>query len=313
MNHFLSSEIENTPPEEARFHVIPAPLEDSVSYGGGTARGPEAILKASDQLELWDGESVPAKAGIYTTAPVGGNSPSDFLDCLEQRVSRTLEMGKIPVVLGGEHTVTLGACRAVFKKWSGQVGLVQIDAHADLREAYEGNPLSHASVIRRIHEETSWPICQLGIRACCLEEAEYQRTQGIHCLSGENASLSGPVWSPGYMNLSSAESHGYSTGGNVARGGPVMEIVLPEEFPEHLYLTVDVDGLDSCIMPATGTPVPGGLQWYQTLSLISSLARQRRIIGFDVVELAPSHHLSFCDYTTAELIYRIMGFIERQG
>jgi agmatinase len=282
MSYFLSSEVENSLEDEALFHVIPAPLEDSVSYGKGTSLGPKAILVASQQLEVWDGESLPCDLGIHTTAAVKGRNTVEFLDNLQERVDRTLSFKKIPVVLGGEHTVSLGACRAVLERYGAHVGLVQIDAHADLRYSYENNQLSHASVIRRIHEESFWPIYQLGIRAICPEEVEYQKEQGIHCISGKEAAQ-----------------------------GPVMDITLPDEFPPLLYLTVDVDGLDSSIMPATGTPVPGGLQWYQTLSLIESVASQRQIIGFDLVELAPEKTMGYCDYTAAELCYRIMGIIQR--
>lgn len=282
MNHFLSSEIDNCPAEEALFHVIPAPLEQSVSYGSGTARGPEAILAASDQLETWDGQSEPCNSGIYTTRSAKGESAELFLNDLETLVDKSLQLGKVPVVLGGEHTVSLAAARAVFKRHGDRVGLVQIDAHADLRSAYEGNPLSHASVIRRIHELTGWQIYQMGIRALCREELDYQRSRNIHCLSGEAAAV-----------------------------GQVHELVLPDDFPELVYLTIDADGLDSSILPATGTPVPGGLLWYQTLSLLRSVAEQRRVIGFDFVELAPQPPLQFCDFSAAQLVYNVMGMIQR--
>ena len=125
--------------------------------------------------------------------------------------------------------MTLGAARGVYEKFGKSVGLVQIDAHADLRHNYEGNPYSHASVIRKVHELTGWEIYQVGIRALCEEELIYQKQQKIQCLTGREAAI---------RNIST--------------------LTLPESFPEHLYITIDVDGLDSSIMPATGTPVPGG-------------------------------------------------------
>jgi len=282
MNHFLSSEIENSAEEDALFHVIPAPLEQSVSYGAGTKEGPAAILAASDQLEIWDGESCPIEEGIYTGPVVHGDSTEAFLNNLQKQVARSLALDKIPVILGGEHTVTLAAARAVYQAYGDSVGMVQIDAHADLRYRYQDNPLSHASVMRRIHEETRWPLFQVGIRAWCPEEQIYQKEQGIYCISGKEA----------------AQRH-------------LHYLELPDEFPEYLYITIDIDGLDSSLIPATGTPVPGGLQWYQTLSILESLAQQREIIGFDLVELAPRPELSFCDYSAAELVYRTMGHIQR--
>jgi agmatinase len=282
MNHFLSSEMENTPAAEALFHVIPAAFEASVSYGGGTGRGPQAILEASDQLELWDGEGFPYKAGIHTRPVIEGNDAETVLAAIEKETSRTLDQEAIPVLLGGEHTVTLGAARAVYGKYGDRVGLVQIDAHADLRHNYEGNPYSHASVIRKIHELTDWSLYQVGIRALCDEELRYQKGKGIYCLSGREADRQ-----------------------------QTRSLTLPAEFPEYLYVTIDVDGLDSSLMPATGTPVPGGLGWYQTLDILASLAAQRKIIAFDCVELAPRDHLSFCDFTAAQLVYNVMGYVQR--
>jgi len=284
MKHFLASEMENTPAEEAFFHIIPAPLEQSVSYGGGTAKGPEAILEASDQLEIWDGESCPMELGIHTAAAVQQAPAAAFLEELQQKTASSLALDALPIILGGEHTVTLGAARAVYQAYGDRVGMVQIDAHADLRSRYQNNPLSHASVMRRVHEETGWPLYQVGIRAWCPEEAIYQKEQGIYCLSGEKAAT-----------------------------GQVVSLDLPAEFPEYLYLTIDIDGLDSSLIPATGTPVPGGLQWYQTLSIIKSLAEQRDIIAMDLVELAPREHLEFCNYSAAELLYKSMGFIQRSS
>ncbi len=282
MNHFLSSEIPNADPAEALFHVIPAPLEESVSYGGGTAEGPEAILEASDQLETWDGFSFPCREGIHTAGPLREDTAEGFTRAIEERVKTALELDKIPVVLGGEHTVTLGAARGVYKKFGKSVGLVQIDAHADLRHNYEGNPYSHASVIRKVHELTGWEIYQLGIRALCEEELVYQKEKKIHCLTGREAAA-----------------------------GNISALTLPDSFPEHLYITIDVDGLDSSIMPATGTPVPGGLGWYQTLGILESVIGQRKVIGFDCVELAPEEHLRFCNFSAAQLVYNVMGMIQR--
>ena len=282
MNHFLSSEIPNAKPEEALFHVIPAPLEASVSYGGGTEGGPKAILEASNQLETWDGFSSPCREGIYTAPSIWKGSAEGFIGAIEEQVVYSLELNKIPVVLGGEHTVTLGAARGIYEHYGNKAGLVQIDAHADLRHNYEGNPYSHASVIRKVHERTGWEIYQIGIRALCEEERTYQKEQHIHCLSGREAAA-----------------------------GNIHSLLLPDSFPEHLYITIDVDGLDSSVMPATGTPVPGGLGWYQTLDILESLIGQRKVIGFDCVELAPEEHLRFCNFTAAQLVYNVMGMIQR--
>ncbi len=284
MKHFLSSEMDNSPADKALFHIIPAPMEMSVSYGTGAAGGPEAIIEASDQLEEWDGASFPCREGIHTCGMIKEDEPADFIESIRKQTLKTLEAGAVPVLLGGEHTVTLGAAEAFYEKFGNRVGLVQIDAHADLRWNYQGNPYSHASVIRKIHEKTGWSVYQVGIRALCEEELAYQKEQGIYCLTGKEAAAKG-----------------------------VKELILPDDFPEFLYLTFDIDGLDSSQMPATGTPVPGGLDWYQSLSLIESLAEQRKIIGFDLVELAPSPAFEYCNFTAAQTVYNIMGIIQRQN
>ena len=283
MKHFLASEIENIPRDKARFHVIPAPMEMSVSYGTGTAEGPRALIEASDQLEEWDGTSFPCREGIHTCGYVSGKNASEFIDEIRRQTLLSLKEGGIPVLLGGEHTVTLGAAEAVFEQYGSRVGLVQIDAHADLRFNYQGNPFSHASVIRNIYEKTGWEIYQIGVRALCEEELRYREEQNIYCLAGREAVMNN-----------------------------IIRIDLPDDFPEYLYLTFDADGLDSSVMPATGTPVPGGLGWYQSLSMIESLASQRKIIGFDFVELAPTPALEYCNYTAAQTVYNIMGIIQRQ-
>ncbi len=282
MNHFLSSEIANYEKEKALFHVIPAPMEMSVSYGSGTAEGPRALLEASDQLEIWDGRSIPCDEGICTFPPVEAGDAPGFIAAIKNRAAESLALNGIPVLIGGEHSVTLGAAQAVFEKYGKNVGLIHIDAHADLRHNYEGNPYSHASVIRKVHELTGWPTVQIGIRAYCEEEHDYQIEQEIRCITGAEAARK-----------------------------DLQHLDLPAGFPEKIYLSFDADGLDSSIMPATGTPVPGGLGWYQTMNIIESVASRRSIIGFDFVELAPEPHLRFCDFTAAQAVYNIMGMIQR--
>ncbi|MDD6087730.1 MAG: agmatinase [Desulfovibrionaceae bacterium] len=280
-HRFLDSELPETPPDHALFTVIPAPMECTVSYGGGTAKGPDAILKASDQLELWDGHSIPAAAGILTadTVDVSG-SPEEAIEHIEAAVAAVQE--GIPVVLGGEHTVTLGALRALKKKY-GAFGIVQFDAHADLRSSYEGTPYSHACVMRRATEDLHLPLVQLGVRALCLEEVEARRTLGVTAHDAQDIVPCG-----------------------------LKTNLFPDNFPEKIYLTFDVDGLDPSIMPATGTPVPGGLGWYQTLDLLRQIAAFRTIIGFDVTEFAPIPALHAFDFTAARLVYAIMGLISEK-
>ncbi len=279
---FLASELAPGTPDSAFFHMLPVPLEASVSYGGGTAKGPCAILEASDQLELWDGESVPAELGIHTWPAVDCSGEiQTVLGRIESAVARILDYGGLPIILGGEHTVTYGALAALAEKY-GRFGVVQFDAHADLRDSYEGNRWSHACVMCRAVKELGLPLVQFGVRALCLEEVATRREHGVEFLDAATLAASS-----------------------------MPEELLPPDFPERIYLTFDVDGLDPSIMPATGTPVPGGLGWYEALRLAERALRGRRVLGMDVVELAPVPGMHMADFTAARLVYALMGLVQR--
>jgi agmatinase len=281
--NFLESELAAQDELDALFQVIPVPLEQTVSYGDGTARGPGAILHASQQLETWDGLSEPITAGI-DTAP--------FIDCsgdilavlkrIEETVQAVVERKGLPVVLGGEHTVSLAPIRVLAKKYPQPIGIVQLDAHADLRESYEGTPYSHACVMRRAMEECGCQLFQFGVRALCKEEVDYRIKRGVNHLDGRAIS-----------------------------GTNLADFVLPVDFPENIYLTLDVDGLDPSVIGATGTPVPGGPGWYQTLTFLERAVAGRNILGFDLVELAPREGDHGSDFAAAQLIYSVMGIITR--
>lgn len=265
----------------SRFIVIPAPLEATVSYMGGTSRGPDAIIEASRQVELFDGKFSPAEAGIHTVGAldIAGLSGEEALTPIEKAVADTLAERKIPVTLGGEHSVTIAPLRALKKSKTSDFGVVQFDAHLDLRDEYEGDPLSHACVMMRA-VEMGIPVFQIGCRSG--DEGEYQARR-IHKV--------------GFLDAT-----------DIARNG-VPSQILPEDFPETIYITFDVDGLDPSVVPATGTPEPGGLSWYDALDLLSGVISGRRVAGFDMVELAPAPGLHMADFAVAKLVYRIMGMI----
>jgi len=278
----MDTEIPELAPDKARFHVLPVPYEKTVSYGHGTALGPGSIIAASGQLERWDGASDTGAEGIYTWPAIDcSGEPKRLIADIAVAVARILALGKLPVVLGGEHTVTWGVIQGYFQAGVRDFGVVQIDAHADLRDAYEGDPLSHASVMRRI-VEAGIPLVQLGIRAFCEEEVEARKKHGVIA---------------------------YDAADIVPKG--VDRIELPKDFPANVFFTLDVDGIDPSVLPATGTPVPGGLGWYQTLGLFESVARQRRIIGFDVMEFAPIAGFHAFDFAAALLTYKLMGIVQR--
>ena len=279
---FLGSELTHPQPQDALFHVLPVPMEASVSYGGGTGLGPKAILEASWQLEAWDGRGIPLEKGIYTHAPVdAAGDAADVVDRIAVATQAIVEMGGFPVVLGGEHTVTYGVIKGLLAAGMTDIGVVQVDAHGDLREAYEGNPYSHASVMKRI-VDLGVPLFQLGVRAISVEEIEYRKQFEV-----------------GYLDADAL----------VPQNTTSFE--LPEKFPSNVFFTLDTDGMDPSVFPSTGTPVPGGLGWYQTLALFDSVVSQRRVVGFDVMEFAPIAGFHAYEFAMAQLIYKFIGTIGR--
>ena len=283
-NIFLKSELSDTEKNKdfSKFDIIPVPLEKTVSYGKGTSMGPQAIIEASNELERYTGKSEPCLDGIYTHPFLDCNKPIDIVINELQKLTQSVSSkNKIPVILGGEHSITYGAVNGIFKglelKNKNEIGILQIDAHADLREKYENEVHSHASVMYLLSEE-KYKIVQCGVRALSKEEANNRRKFQITSYSVEE------------INKSS-------------------ELSLPQNFPKKIYISFDLDGLDPSIMPATGTPVPGGLGFNESLELIQKLIKDREIVGFDVVELSPIKGFLAYDFTAATLVYKIMELI----
>ena len=286
---FLASELPDLAPEQCLFQVIPVPHEATVSYGGGTKEGPGAILEASSQLEVWTGEANPGEAGIYTWPAVDCQGDDESVmarieAATETALSVARPGGVIPVLLGGEHSVTLGALRALRKRF-GHFGVVQFDAHADLRDSYGGSPYSHACVMRRAVADLHLDLFQIGVRSLSPAEVAYRVDAGVRHLDARAFAASGGL------------------AGLLADPSPL----LPEGFPQQLFLTFDVDALDSSLMPATGTPEPGGLLWWEALTLTRRALAGRTLLGFDVTELAPMPDLTAPTFAAARLVYELMA------
>ncbi|WP_068083708.1 agmatinase [Polycladidibacter stylochi] len=282
MTVFLDSELSaderNT---ESRFQVIPMPLERTVSYGSGTASGPEAIINASNELERLCQGKFPCEAGIFTQPVVACDGPlPDVMERLAKCTEAAVLAGQLPVTLGGEHSLSFGAvsgvARALAQQGEGPIGIVQIDAHADLRIAYQGEPHSHASVMNLLVED-GVKLAQFGVRALCEQEVQSREKFGVFYKDAEELVT-----------------------------GNVFDVALPEDFPQNVYISFDVDGIDPSQMPATGTPVPGGLSYYQALHLVENSLKGRRCVGMDIVELAPNGDPAW-DFTTAQIVYRLMA------
>ncbi|MGJ8655946.1 MAG: agmatinase [Akkermansiaceae bacterium] len=287
--HFLSSEYPQSSPSDALFHILPVPLEQTVSYGSGTAHGPAAIIEASYQLEAFDGTSYPGEQGIHTHPPIDCTTGdiTTILTRLQAACTPIYQAGKIPVTLGGEHSLSIAPIKALHNIRQ-DFGVVQIDAHADLRDTYEDSPHSHACVIRRIHE-LGIPVFQVGIRNLCKEEIDYRAEH-----------------SDTITHIDGRTLHQLTQKG-------IPQNILPENFPKNIYLTFDVDGLDASLMPATGTPEPGGLNWWQALEICEKATKGRNLLGIDIVELAPIENDHASPYTTAKLTYALMGMANQNS
>lgn len=267
-------------PQTARVTIIPAPLEYSVCYMKGTERGPQAILDASSQMELYDEEldCCPIEVGVYTRPALNysGMDHATALKVTGEAVREVLQRGQLPLTLGGEHSLSAPPIAAV-RDFYPDLTVVHIDAHGDLRNEYEGTPLSHASIERRV-VDMGIPLLEIGIRSFSPEEAEFMKTK-------PNVAI---VW-------------GYQLAKGTAN--------IPwERLSKHTYVTIDLDAIDPSEMPAVGTPEPGGLHWYQLLDLFRDICRRTTIVGMDVVELCPMEGQTRADFLAAKLVYKMIGY-----
>jgi agmatinase len=253
-------------------------------------RGPQAIIDASAYVEFYDDETdreLCFDVGISTRAPIdfNGKVDADALRIIEDEVAALLERGSFVVTLGGEHTISAAPIRAHMKKYP-EMSVLQFDAHSDLRSSYEGSPYSHASVMARVCEFMSpSKVTQVGIRALCKEEADFIKDHGVQTF---------------FASALSRGQHGIT----VEEWARSVVATLADD----VYITFDVDGLDPSIMPSTGTPEPNGLTYHEAIHVVREVVRSgRRIVGLDVVELAPVDGVTHPDLTTARLVYKILN------
>jgi len=271
-------------PATAAAAIIPVPYDLTSTWRKGADRGPAALLDASGTIELYDIQtaSEPWKRGIVTLPPILHNGgPEELAERVRAATAEVLSRGAVPVVLGGEHSVTIGAVEAAADAYPG-LGVLQIDAHGDTRESYEGSTHNHACVMARARERC--PIVQVGIRAVDASEMPWLDPDRVFW-AHEIAGCSDSSW---------------------------MDRVV-ELLPETVYLTIDLDAFDPSLLPATGTPEPGGLGWYEVNELVRRVARERRIVGFDVVELLPLPGEHASDFIAAKLVHRVLAEVFAEG
>lgn len=269
-------------PQQARYAVLPVPYEGTVSYAAGTAAGPAAILAASAQVELYD-EQLGAEcvaAGVATLPPVEpADDPAAMMDRVRAAAGPLMREGTFVLTLGGEHSITaplVAAAREAF----GDLSVLHVDAHADLRDAYGGTPHSHAAVMRRVLEMTPH-LVQVGIRSLSREEAEACPEQVARFITPAMCE-DDPAW---------------------------VDRAL-DGLGRRVYVTVDMDGLDPSVAPGVGTPEPGGLSWRQVLRLLRRVAAEREVVAADVVEARPIPGQPLTEFVAARLAYKIIAYAQ---
>ncbi len=278
---------------EAKVAVLPVPYEHTVSYGQGTRNGPRALLDASRYVEFYDEETkreVFRELGIATLEPIECDNRGDeeVLEHIYKTVRELIRLNKFVVMVGGEHTITQAAVAAYAEQYS-DLSILHFDAHSDLRNEYQGSKFSHASVMARVCEFIDpHRLVQVGIRAQCIEESEFIEHKGIITLYAHEI-----------------------RGGKYTKLLKYWEDYPIEKLTDHVYVTFDVDAFDPSIMPATGTPEPNGLLWPETVALLRKLGRRKKVIGCDVVELAPVAGLHHADLTAAKLVSKMINYFVR--
>jgi agmatinase len=282
-SHFKFCDIENKycSWEKSKIVILPVSYDLTTSYRSGASRGPKAIIDASKYMETYDDETGKEiyKLGIYTAGEIKplNSKPEGIINKVEKAISSILKAGKFPVVLGGEHSITLGSVRA-FKKSHKDFSVLQLDAHRDLRDTFQGLKYSHACIAKRIIELTN--LSQVGIRSLSKEEAGKE-----------------------YKNLKTFFMK------DIIKNKCWIADVMDSLDNDKVYVTIDMDAFDPSIMPSVGTPEPGGMGWYEALALLKKLSQEKEIMGFDLVELSPISGNVSPDFLAAKLVYKFLSYI----
>ncbi len=283
--NFLAIEDKYSSYENSKIAILSAPFEKTVSYGKGTADGPKEIVKASHYVEFYDEEldrELVFEKGIATLPELKFKdmSTKKGINKIYKNVKDLIADEKFVVTLGGEHSLSSAPAKAHFEVYE-NLSVLQIDAHSDFRDTYNGSKYSHASVMARVAEFTK-DIVQVGIRAQCIEESKFIKENGIKTY---------------YMRDIRTGKHGED-----------WQQKVMDDLKENVYVTFDVDGLDPSVINATGTPEPGGLLWDETMNLFRKIGEKKNIVGFDVVELAPSKYHESSSFVTAKLVYKLLNY-----
>jgi agmatinase len=257
--------------------IVPVPYDDTSTWIKGADKGPQALIEASANMELYDIETGTEvyKKGIYTDVPVSiSGKPESMIGVVKERIHSWLEMNKFVMTVGGEHSVTIGSVEAHLLKYPG-LSVLQLDAHTDLRPEYLGSKYNHACTMSRIQEKC--PITQVGIRSMDIIEKDYMKPDRV--FFAEKISHS-KTW--------------------------IEEVI--RTLNNQFYLTIDLDVFDPSVMSSTGTPEPGGMDWYKVLEMLRSVIEKKELVGFDIVELCPEKNNKAPDFLAAKLLYKVLTY-----
>ena len=270
--------------KKSKVCIIQAPYDETLTYIKGARKGPRAIIEASTNMELFDDElqTETYKIGIYTAPPLEFDTPTTpekAIASVKDAVKEVFDAGKFPVLLGGEHSITVGAVKAA-KEVFNEISVLHLDAHYDLRDEYNGSKYNHACVARRLVKIC--PIVEVGVRNLSKEEKDFLDTplSNVKVISAYDI-LESPDWK--------------KEASNALKG--------------NVYITIDLDVLDPAIMPSVGTPEPGGFGWYEFIDFLKIVTKDKKVVGFDVVELSPKEGFIAPDFLAAKIIYRLLGYI----
>jgi agmatinase len=258
--------------------MVPVPYDETSTWMKGADKGPDAIMEASPNLEFYDVETSTEvhKKGIHTINPIIENkSPESLVNAVYDKTLHLLRGKKFPVIIGGNHTVSIGSIKA-FSEYFKNFSVLQLDAHSDLREEYEGSKFNHACAMARVREFA--PLVQVGIRSMWVEELPFVKKKKIF-----------------YAHELYYDKKLYKK--------------AVERLSRNVYITIDLDVFDPSLMPSTGTPEPGGPDYYELMHFLRDVAKKRNIVGFDVVELCPSPHNKTPDFIAAKVIYQLLSYI----
>ena len=279
--HFIGIKDESSKYEKAKAVILPVPYGATVTHRKGTENGPRAIIDASCSLELFDEElgKDTSRVGINTAREleVQNLAPEAMVKEVNKKVSDLIADKKFPVILGGEHSVSIGAVKALHKTYK-DLSVFILDAHYDLRDDYKGSKFNHACVARRISEMV--PVVEAGMRSMCREEKNFFPNPNVIAFSAYDI-LDIPNWKER----------------------------IKDSLSENVYISIDLDAFDPAVMPSVGTPMPGGLVWYETLDLLRYIISNKNIVGLDIVELCPIKDNIGTDVLAAKLVYRLLGYV----